>query len=255
MKILSSLIVVIMLMIQCSFAQDVQSEFTLTKNVSALKEGDIFEAMIRVWPLDSADLSQFKKLEKTTLFNALYLAQITSLGVSPNNADVVELKGLFIAKSAKVQPTFIFKYNNQDITLSSGVLSIKELGDKKEDFYVLSQSLNSSYLWIAYVVIGLILLIVIIRKRESLIALVKPNKAKIEKKKYDHLFKVADKREDFELLYKEKGNWIQLLVETTPAHHDFLRILNQHQFKKNWSNEEYADVRASFDVIRRSFEK
>lgn len=255
MKVLCTLILSIIIFAQSTFADDIQTEFILNDNTQTIKEGDLIEATMRVWPLENADLSQFKKLEKTVFFNSLYLAQITSLELSQNNADVIELKGLFIVKSAQVQPSYSFKYNTTDIVLNSGVLSVKALKDTNGDFYVLTQSLNSSKLWMVGVAFLLLFLALLFVERDKIKNIFKPNLIQRNKKKYDALFKVADKREDFEHLYNEKKHWIDLLAETTPAHQEFLKILNQHQYKKNWGNEELLEVRAAFDVIRRSFEK
>lgn len=258
MKVLSVLIIYAAMMVSSAFAQTIQSEFIPSQSMAKIKEGDLLEATIRVWPIENADLTQFKKLEKTLLFNALYLAQVTSLGASQNNADVVELKGLFIVKTAKAQPVFTFKYNDSVIDLKSGALAIAELQGKNSDFYILDQSLNKSIIWMIILGILIVLLVLAVIKRkaikEFLIGL-KPDSVKKSRKKYDEIFRRAAKREDFEALYKDKDIWMALLIERAPAHFEFLKILNQHQFKKDWGSTEIEDVKSSFDIIRRSFEK
>lgn len=258
MRVLSVLIISIILMSSSVFAQTIQSEFIPSQAMGQIKEGDLLEATIRVWPIENADLTQFKKLEKTVLFNALYLAQITSLGVSQNNADVVELKGLFIVKSSKLEPIFQIKYNDAVIDLRSGAMSITPLNNKSQDLYVLDQSLNKSMIWMIALGVLIVLLVVAIIKRkdikEFLIGL-KPDSVKKARKKYDETFRRAAKREDFEAIYKEKDIWMKLLAERAPAHFEFLKTLNQHQFKKDWGNAEIEEVKSSFDIIRRSFEK
>lgn len=258
MKTIYSFVFCLLLTINIVWAQTINSEFLPAQNISQFKEGDIIEATIRVWPIENADLTQFKKLEKDTLFNAFYLAQITSLAPSPNNADVVELKGLFIIKSTKVEPIYVFKYNQAIIELRSGDVKVTPLGDKSQEFYILDQSLDSSRLWMILTGAGIILMILGFVKRQKIKELLinlRPDQAKKDRKKYDELFRVASKREDFEKLYKEKNQWLALLTDKAPAHLEFLKTLNQYQFKKDWNNEELNEVRASFDIIRRSFEK
>jgi len=258
MRVLSVFVITFLMMMSTVFAQTIQSEFIPSQAMTHIKEGDLLEATIRVWPIENADLAQFKKLEKTVLFNALYMAQITGLGVSQNNADVVELKALFIVKSAKAQSLFSFKYNDSLIELHSGALAITELGDQSQDFYILNQSLNKSMIWMIALGIVICLIVGAIIKRKAIkdyFVGLKPGSLKKSRKKYDELFRRADKREDYESLYKDRDVWMGLLLEKAPAHFEFLKTLNQYQYKKDWGSSDYEEVKSSFDIIRRSFEK
>jgi hypothetical protein len=259
MKVLCAFIFSVFLLLGAAFgAEAIQGEFLPSSSIAKLKEGDLIEATLRFWPIENADLSQFKKLDKALLFNSFYLAEISSLAPSQNNADVVELKGIFIVKTAKVQPIFAFKYNDSLIELKIGDVKVQELKDESKDFYILDQSLDASRIWMIIAGIVALLIILGVVKRKSVknfLSKLRPDEIKKSKKKYDALFRIADKREDFELIYKDKEKWLPLLAEKTPAHMEFLAILNQHQFKKEWGNEEFADVRSSFEIIRRSFEK
>ncbi len=240
------------------FAEAINGEFKPAEDISHIKEGDLIEATLRFWPIENADLTQFKKLEKTALFNAFYLAQVIELGVSQNNADVVEMKGLFIVKSAKPQSLQIFKYNESPIELHLDGVNITELQNKNQDYFVLDQPLNKSYILIILASILAVIVVVAIFKRqrikEFLIGL-KPDADKKARKRYDAQFRSANKREDFESIYREKELWLRLLENRAPAHNEFFKVLNQYQYKKDWSNDDYTEVRTSFDIIRRSFEK
>jgi hypothetical protein len=258
MKIIKILLCYFSLMLSSAYAQTINSEFKFAQDISKGKEGDVVEATIKIWPLENADLSQFKKLEKTLLFNSLYFSQINSLDVSPNNADVVEIKGTFIITSAAIDPASSIKYNDSVIELKSGNIQIEKSKDESKDFYILDQSLSGSKMWILVTVFVFILLLVLVLKSkmiQSFILNLRPDNRKQAIKKYDERFRVANSREDFELLYLEKERWLSLLESIAPAHRDFLKTLNQHQFKRDWGNEEFTEVRSSFDVIRRSFEK
>ena len=258
MRVLSILIVTFILLMSTAFSQVIQGEFIPSVNGSSIKEGDVFEATIRVWPIENVDLNQFKKLEKTILFSSLYMAQITSLGISQNNSDVIELSAIFIARSAKPTPVFNFKYNESQVELQLGGMVVNELKDQSEDFYILDQSINKSVLWTVIFLLILILIIVLLVKRRTIKEYLdgfKSNSEKKSKKIYSELFKNAEQRQDFEFLYENKDIWMNLLVEKTPAHVDFLKTINQYQFKKEWTPSEYEEVNSSFEIIRRSFEK
>lgn len=259
MKILAALILTVTLFLSGnSFAEAINGEFKPDEDITHIKEGDLIEGTLRFWPIENADLTQFKKLEKTALFNAFYLAQVTELGISQNNADVVEMKALFIVKSAKPQSIQIFKYNESPIELSLNNIKIDELQNKNQDYFILDQALNKSYMLIVLgCILALLVIIAIfkIKKIKELIIGLRPDADKKARKKYDAQFRSANKREDFELIYKDKDIWLKLLEVRAPAHNEFFKILNQFQYKKDWSNEDYNEVRTSFDVIRRSFEK
>ncbi len=259
MKFLSAL--VLTFIIACSSglsAQTINSSFKFSQEVSQIKEGDLIEGTLTFWPIENPDLTQFKKLEKSVIFNALYVAQILSLEPSLNNADVIELKALFIVKTSKPQNVFIFKYNEIPIEIKLEGVQIEELKNKIQDYYILNQSVNGSYFMIILVCILGVLVSIAVYKRKYLLELLiklKPDADKKARKRYDSLFRSANHRDDFELLYTEKEAWLKLLEIKTPSHNEFFKILNQYQYKKDWSNEDYNEVRTAFDVIRRSFEK
>ncbi|MBC7429009.1 MAG: hypothetical protein H7336_10380 [Bacteriovorax sp.] len=259
MKFLAALLITLTMFLSTSaFAENINTEFKPTQDISHLKEGDLIEVEMKFWPIENADLSQFKKLEKTVFFNAFYLAQVLTLETSANNADVIELKALYIVKSAKPQPLFVFKYNESPVEMHLDGIKIEELKNKESDYFILDQSLNGSHLLIILGCILIALLAAAIYKRQALkqfIIGLKPDALKKAKKKYDEMFRKASKREDFEVIYQEKENWLKLLEIRAPAHNEFFKILNQYQFKKEWSNEDCGEVRSSFDIIRRSFEK
>ena len=117
------------------WGQVINSEFKPTHELSQVKEGDLIEITLKFWPIENADLAQFRKLEKSIFFNAFYLAQVISLDLSPNNADVVELKGLFVVKSAKPQTLYVIKYNDAPIEMRIEGLKIQELKEKSQNYY------------------------------------------------------------------------------------------------------------------------
>jgi predicted DNA-binding antitoxin AbrB/MazE fold protein len=259
MKFLASVLIIISLAFSATvFAENINAEFKPLQDVSHIKEGDLVEVMMRFWPIENADLAQFKKLEKTIFFSAFYLAEIESLQTSTNNSDVVELKAIFIVKSTKAQTLFTFKYNNSVIEIHFDGAKIEELKNKSQNYFILDQTLNGSYLLIMIIGFLLVLVFIAVWKRQELQTFIiglKPDAFKKAKRKYDVQFKKASLREDFELIYQEKEIWLKLLESRAPAHNEFFKVLNQYQFKKEWNDLDIAEVRSAFDVVRGSFEK
>jgi hypothetical protein len=246
-----------------SFSQEINGEFKTTDQISEAVEGDVFEGVLRFWPIENADLKQFNSLEKSTLFNAYYLTKILELGTSSNNSDVVELKGLFIVKSFKVEAEQVVKYNLNIIRVSRPTLMVKELKNKNKVYNILNQSSVDSnpFLFLIFTLFILALLIVTIVKRkkgENFFFSFRNNAKNTERKlikHYDEVFRTANKREDFEKIYQDRINWLPLLKVRTGSHDDFFKTLNLIQFKKDWDNENFIEVRSAFDLIRRSFEE
>lgn len=65
----------------------------------------------------------------------------------------------------------------------------------------------------------------------------------------------SNSREDFEMIYLKKDDWLKFVNEMTPSHDNFFKTLNAYQFKKNWERDELEEVKISFDNIRSSFKK
>ncbi len=239
------------------FSEEIKGELIIEPNQSVLKEGDLIEGLIRFWPLENADLKQIRLLEKTVLFQSLYLASIDSLEPSENNADVVELKGKFFVKNAKPSNIDFLKYNDIKIPINIKSIEIKDLPNKQEKFYIAEQDVGKTYwVWIQLALLAIVVFLLILFKDRIKIFFNKITKKPIFKRRkfYDDMFRKANSRKDFEEIYSLKRDWQSLLESESPAYRDFFQVLNGHQFKKDWTNEEMIEVRTAFDNIRRSFE-
>lgn len=251
-------ILISFLICQNAFSTQIKSEIKLSGELVVLKEGDLVEATLLFWPIENPDMGEFKKLEKNLLFKSLYLIKILNADVSPNNADVVELRALFVVKGTSLEKSFSFKYLDNLIEIPIGEIKIEGLKEKTKDFIVLSQASEKSRVLFILGALFLLLSLACFFKRRVLIDFFKKWSKRaeaIEKKRWDDLFKKANSRSDFEFLYKEKKKWMEKIVEKSSAYEEFFTTINEHQFKKEWSSEEFRDVKSSFDVIRGSFEK
>lgn len=243
---------------QSCFSQEIQATFELRSNDEYLKEGDLVEGVLRVWPIENAELAEFETLMLKDFFNTYKLVQIDSLALSENNQDVVELRGTFFIKN--VQPSMEMKilYKLKEVIVSIKNKKILELKNKQDKFTILEQSVNpNNLLWPILIVIFLVLVVVFVFKNKIILKIKEIRNFEKNKKKkyYDSLFRAANSRKDYEDLYQIKSEWIKCLENVSPAHIEFFKVINSHQFKKHWDNEDVSEVSAAFELIRRSFEK
>jgi hypothetical protein len=258
MKFLISSLLTLILLMTASFAQVINSEFKPSPEYSSLKEGDIFEATISFWPLENADLLAFRSLDKTTLFDAFFMTEIISLAPSPNNADVIELKAAYLIQSATPQLVYTFNYKGAPVEVRLGNVKIQPLEGKTAEYIILDQTLIKKTVW--KIIIGILVLLALVAffqraKINNLIQRIRRKDEKANRDRFQRMFKSASIREDFELIYKEKDIWQKYLEVITPAHRDFFKVMNTHQYKRFWSNEDVNEVKFSFETIRRSFDK
>jgi hypothetical protein len=257
MKILKTLCFLFVIVFSTNlFSEELHSQVYLTQESSFVKEGDIVEGVLKIWPIDSADLNEFKTLVGKNLLGHLYVTEIESVAPSENNADVIEVKALFIVNDEKEDVLTQVPYKNQLIPIDPISFKIERLEKKTKDYYILDQSLFKSHLLVILIVIfvGVITIFLGI-KRRAILKFIKERKLdpiQVKRNSFNELFAKATTREDFEHLYLVRKEWLSL-VEIVPAYQDFFNVMNQHQYKKNWSNEDLIEVQSSFEIIRGSF--
>lgn len=224
-------------------------------STSSIKEGDVIEAVLRVWPVEEANEAQLRSLEGKNLFTSLYLFKINSITPSINNADVIELNGTFIVKGPSISPSQFIDMGTEAVEVKWKGPAVQALTQKTNDFFILNQSTISNNFWLVVGIISLGLVLIIIPFRKKILGFLKGKTQKPEYNPayFNQLFTSAGSREDFERIYSLKNYWLPLLKVQTPAHNDFFKVLNQHQYKKHWGADEINETKTSFEMIRRSF--
>ncbi len=239
-------------------ADEIKAQLILETTSSELIEGDLIKGKMTIWPIENANLEEFKKLHMQDFMTSLKLVEIESLKTSENNVDVVELDGIFVVKGTQFSRQMNLTYMGTPFVLTSPDYKIKKLASKKEDFEILVQPIyEKSTKWF-FIIIFLVLVIVLFvyrKKIQSQMKYFKNRESNRKKKYYQELFVKAQVREDFEHIYLVKEEWLSLLSERTPSHENFLKTINMHQYKKNWERGELEEVKISFDYIRSSFSK
>ncbi|MFA6237320.1 MAG: hypothetical protein WC635_08355 [Bacteriovorax sp.] len=239
------------------FAADIQAELSVVSAPSVLREGDLVQALVKVWPIESADLNEFRQLENMVLANALFVTDIESIEVSLNNADVVEIKLLAIAKPTKENLSSQFVYKGQTIQISTPALHVESSGNAPEDYYIMDQGLLRSSLYSTLLISGLLIMaLMAFWKRNNLKSLLRKfrrDPVAVARKKYNEVFLKASTRKDYEEIYALRKDWMNLIKDHAPAYREFFQSMEQHQYKRLWTSEETNEVKNHFEIIRRSF--
>ena len=239
-------------------SEEVQGKLSLESQSKELVEGDLVKGRLTIWPIEDADVDFFRKYQMQDFMEGLKLIEIESLKPSENNADVIELVGSFFVKGTQLTNKMNLSYHNLNFVVSSERYNVIKLKDKKSNFEILEQSVqkkNKVWLYSSVLFILAIVLVLFHKKILSKLSDIRNIEKSKKKKKYDDIFTKAIVREDFEMIYLKRSEWLGLLIEVTPSHENFFNILNSHQFKKSWDNDELDEVRISFDYIRGSFKK
>jgi len=257
MRILPYFFLYLFLNLSIGYSAEIRAQFSLIPETTELAEGDLVEGLLKVWPLENVDLDDFKKNLSPNLLNIFYSLEIHSVEPSINNADVIEVKALYIVKPSKEAFSSNIEYKGRLIHVEAPHYQVIPLRDKSKDFYVLNQSINKSYLHIVFVV-GVILFVFIIicwqwKKITDFLLKNKKDPQVFERKMFSDKFSQAITREDYEEIYASKEKWLKLVVDHSPAYQDFFKTMNQHQFKKNWNQIDLDEVKETFDIIRGSF--
>lgn len=254
---LFSLVFIYLFVATSAFSQEMKAELNIISPPSILKEGDIVEGILKIWPLENADLNEFKKLENMNLANYFYVTEVENVEVSANNADVVEAKVLFIVKRFAEKNQQKFNYQGRLVDIQVPSLNIAPSDKDPEDYYILDQGLIYSNLGkIIISVLLLLLALMLFLKRKAIghfVQKFKNDPIANSKKKFDEKFSKASTRENYEEIYAKRREWLSLIKELAPAYNDFFKTMEEHQYKELWDAEDLNLVESSFDTIRGSF--
>lgn len=258
MKNLLTLIILSFLFISISVnGAEIQAELNLTSAPEILQEGDLVEAILKVWPVENGELSEFRDLDNKMLGNALLVSDVESVGVSANNADVIEVKLLLIVKRSGENTSQTLIYKGQPVLIQIPPLKIEASDKDPEDYFVMDQGILRTHL--NKIILGsvlLLLILIVIWKKNSLKNFFKKFKADpvaAEKKNFHELFQRASTRNEYERIYATKSGWMKLIVVQSESYKEFFATMEQHQYKKSWGSVELQEVKSAFDVIRGSF--
>ncbi len=245
------LVIVLMFISLSAFAKD--AEFILLDQREELKEGDIIDAVLRVWPVENNNGEELRKYINQNLFGSFFLLDIESISPSINNADVIELKGTF-AVSSKLDPENLFvDFDGEKIRVKYKEVLFRPHQTRPIKFEILEQDVGKKYLkWIIIFAVLVVICLWGYQKKNTIKLMFLKKSIESEYDSVRELFLRASTRIEYEEIYKKRNLWMNKLKEITPAHTEFINIINEHQYKKEWSFFEKNEVEEAFSKIKRS---
>ncbi len=257
MKIVTPLILMLGL-VTSLFAVDlstVNTELQFDKSAQ-YKEGDIIPARLQIWPVDDQE-KKFNIKVGTYIDDAFYVADIVSQKRSENNADVVQIELLLVLVQVPKNEKLTIDLGEGKINVAHG---IKATGTEvKQPALVMFNQESEGFglggaVW-SMIVLGLIVLGLALFKL-VLMYMVK-TKQEREKEKFKKYwaekFNNVEGRSDFEVVYGRKKEWLRLVKLQTPPLVEFFRVMEDVQYKKEWSEDDREIVKETFDNIRGIF--
>ncbi len=218
------------------------------------------DAQLIVWPKESVDQEKLASFlaQSNSLVDTFYINSRGKIKISENNSDalVVDLELVLIKLfDPKILPLFSDGSNSCTIEWRNLELINKKV---KPQLTIINQHANPlpeernpwRFLFYFLAIVLTILIAYLLfkwwkkREREKKIAL--------RKEYFSTLFANALEREDYERIYKMRDEWIPLLQGelSSTAINEFFRVINDLQYKKEWSPEELAECQQSFKKLK-----
>lgn len=220
------------------------------------KEGDILNARLQIWPVEDQD----KKIELkagTYIDEVFYLADVFSEKRSENNFDVVQVDLLLVLMKVPTDDKLKIKLGDQEYLVD---LQFKAEPTQIAQPQLIMYSQESEGFGLGFWVWNLIYIVGI----AALFGIYLLTRMYLRKKRQDQekekiqnywstRFKTVEKREDFEIVYSRKKEWLRLVKLQTPPIVEFFRVMEDVQYKKQWNNEDEEVVKDTFENIRGIF--
>ncbi len=241
------LILLFSLFINTIHAQTYESELELRKNQQEFKAGDIVEATLRIWPLESLNDEDKQRLIDQSFLGVFKILTAPNIHPSENNADIleIELRVLITGSTDKINNEI--EVNGQKIKVTLKNIKITPLSLNEKSYVYADQSLINANMKI--ILIGFLAIIAI----GYIIYRIKFKKIKKTQSTQNNLkilIENAKERNDFEKIYSQREVFLRTNLQNGKVLDDFFSVLNKYQYKKEWTTQELNEVQESFQKIK-----
>ncbi|MCO4792699.1 MAG: hypothetical protein KC493_03245 [Bacteriovoracaceae bacterium] len=221
-----------------------------------IHEGDVFRARIQIWPvLESDEAFNIKKGQ--SFLKHFYIVEDFTKSRSENNADVLFMEGLMILISKPQSSSLEWKIGEVKHFVQLELESEKTTLDQKALIVFEQAEEKITSFSLLYYLLALVLLGGLPFYKRIYYSLMRKSEIKKQKEKFKKFwgdrFSSASNRDEFEIIYARKREWLKLITLQTPPIVEFFRVMESVQYKKGWDEEETTTVKETFDNIRGIF--
>jgi len=228
------------------FAQGLEAEIEFKDSPKELLVGDPLSATLRIWPLENLNEADKKQILEKDLFRFIKIVEIEKIQTSENNADILEIKFSGVVISEKKNWDQEIFVNGNPVKINSTKLQIKAFNLKGETYLYADQRLfKNKIIYLVIAILALLMIGWIFYRR-------KRNPSPVTTNDLDQIKKLileAKNRNDFEKLYQVRNRLIisELLKNEKD---DFFQMVNEKQYKKDWSEIEIQLIRENFEKLK-----
>ena len=234
-------------------AYQIKSKFKFTDStIKTWTEGEIRTVDILIWPIEEIDTGFLKKeLLGKRFLDFFFVSKIHKAGFSQNNPEAYELKmDLTLVKHFNKQKPIIWSYKGLNIPIRIEDIRILSDKNKIKEFVVFKtpEKANETTNNLAYAILIIALIIGYLAHRYfgSKKVAIKTDRD------WKEVLANATTREDFEMLYEQRTVWMDSLGGENPQFIELIYIINKHQYKKTWGDEELSSIDFIFSEIKDS---
>jgi len=257
MKII--LIILLSLVSLSSFAYKINAKLEITKGSSEWVEGETREVLLTVWPVEEIDHKYLKEnFEGNDFIDNFFVSKVVSNNFSKNNPTAYEVRmNLTLKNFFNRNKPQLWNYKALVIPVTLHQMIIKKDPKKINEYKVLNVnrieiSKDNIYYYIGAVFCSLLLIILLIIGSR----LLKKKKIRLEEKKvrdnWVNLIQMAESRTDIEYLYEKRDVWMNVLGGKNPQFIQLLDVINKHQYKKDWKDEDLTEINFILSEIKES---
>lgn len=250
MKILTVLALIIFSII--SFASESVGKLTFENNL--VKVGESNKAQLEIYPITKMVFEDLKTLENKTFLEYFKVAKVEALKQNENNPEIwtIDLELISLKEFSVYAPhIWSWKAINIPVEMTNDLRILNNFQNEKKIIVLESKSIDQkNYTWI--VVLGVFAFAVVIT---IIISVKKRNARIIAQNKWKEIFNNINSREDYERVYSLRKEWLTKVPEDVPCVQEFFSVMNDCQYKKEWSDIEKHQVQNAFDELKVAVDK